>query len=196
MTEVIKLDMTALAGKKPAISPTKGSWVAGGAVRQWLTGDEKASDIDVFAESKEAAEKFMADRCSGWRRVASNPTATTMKSGRLIVQVIHHYHDSIAACLDAFDFTLCQFAWDGEQAWATPNALISIARRHLAVHKIQAGFELDSLRRAFKYAEKGYKPCWGTFRDIANSLRTLDDEGVKRQVEMSPGGGSRIVRFD
>ena len=52
------------------------------------------------------------------------------------------------------------------------------------------------MRRAFKYQRKGFEPCLGTIRDIAEVIRTLNEEELKAQVELSPAGGKRFVRFD
>jgi len=57
-------------------------------------------------------------------------------------------------------------------------------------------FAADSLRRAFKYQTKGFTPCAGTIRDLATAFTTITREQIQAQVEMSPNGGKRLVRFD
>jgi hypothetical protein len=98
--------------------------------------------------------------------------------------------------LDSFDFTVCQFAYDGSNVFSTPEAIISVTRNHLGVHNISKEFAVDSLRRAFKYSKKGYYPCNGTIQKLADSLRGLTAEEVKNAVEISPGGGRRLIRID
>jgi hypothetical protein len=53
-----------------------------------------------------------------------------------------------------------------------------------------------AVRRSFKYQTKGFFPCAGTMRSLAEAIRSLTDDEIKKQVEMSPAGGQRIVRFD
>ena len=98
--------------------------------------------------------------------------------------------------LDGFDFNVCQFAWDGSKVFATMEAIVGALRGHLAVNKLQPGFEMDSFRRAFKYQRRGFLPCAGTMLTLATALQSLTPEKIKEQVEMSPGGGKRFIHFD
>lgn len=184
-----------MRGDKPPVEPLAGCCIAGGAVRRWFTGDESLSDVDVFSADDESEEKFVASLV-GFEVIATSNNATTMSNGKVLVQCIKLRFKTTAEMFDAFDFSICQFAWNMDGIWTTPKALIGTLRKHLSVHKIQPGFEMDSLRRAFKYQRKGFTPCLGALRDLATSLARLEPPEINAQVEISPQGGKRIIRYD
>ena len=106
------------------------------------------------------------------------------------------YRDQLKEChklglnketrFDSFDFTVCQFGWDGKDIFGTSLGLVSVLRGHLGVHKIDKALATDSLRRAFKYAAKGYKPCHATIRDLGLSFNSLTKEEIESQIQISP----------
>ena len=116
------------------------------------------------------------------------------------------YRDQLKEChklglnketrFDSFDFTVCQFGWDGKDIFGTSLGLVSALRGHLGVHKIDKALATDSLRRAFKYAAKGYKPCHATIRDLGLSFNSLAKEEIENQIQISPNGGTRIIGVD
>lgn len=194
---LLQLLLDDMRGKIPPIEPSCGCFIAGGAIRRWFTGGEKLSDIDVFGPSKSHTDEFIKE--FGLNAVQTDDTknATTYAVAGVKLQVIKHYHPTIEALLESFDFNVCQFGWSDDGIFATQKAVIGVLRGHLSVATIHKDFAVDSLRRAFKYNAKGFTPCGGTIRDLANSLRGLTEEEVKKQVEMSPRGGKwKIVRFD
>lgn len=170
----------------------RGCWLAGGIVRDSVLG-AKASDADVFGKNSEAWQSFLDANQRG--KVSRAPKMWSFKA-ELPVQIILREYASIEACLDSFDYTICQFAFDGEFAWATEAALVDTFRRRLVVHKITKEFALDSLRRAQKYIKKGYTACAGTLADIGRSFRDVSEEELQKQMEYYPSGLVRIVRFD
>jgi hypothetical protein len=195
--EIITLLEEQMLGKKPFIEPIEGVVIAGGAIRKWFTGKEKNSDVDVFSSSESLLEKFKIEKLKDYIPISSTKNAATFKSGDKIVQLINgKLFNGVKEMFDNFDFTCCQFAWTHQGIYTTSKAIISTLREHLEVQKISKDFAVDSLRRAFKYQMKGFEPCWGTIRDLANSLRELTDEQIKNAVELSPAGGKRLVRFD
>jgi hypothetical protein len=173
-----------MQGAQPSVTLPEGCWVAGGAIRRWFTGETQESDIDVFCESPEAEELIAKEnRLSGVQRLKHGEQSTNFKGSP--IQIIHNPRfvspeDTIAH----FDFALCQFFWDGSRIGATIEAILSTTRKRLAVAKIQGGYEIDSLRRAFKYARAGYWPCVGTIRELAKALNGAQD--VSKFNEISP----------
>lgn len=192
---IVQLNLDDMRGPKPAVEPACGCWIAGGAVRAWFTGGEKVSDIDVFGPSLQATADFVNSLFRP-KLVGAHSNAETYLVYGSLVQVIKLFKPNIDELLYGFDYNVCQFAWTGEGIFATQEAIIGALRGHLAVGRISHDFAMDSLRRAFKYQKKGYAPCAGTLRDIANALRKLSDEDVKNQVEISPSGGKRTVHMD
>lgn len=195
--ELIKLDQSVFRGNRPQISPILDVWFAGGAVRQWFTGGEAASDIDVFGKNQESLDRFIKEKLFSAKKLSEQDHLSSFSLNGQLIQVIkYNYYDSISSLLDSFDFTICQFGWDGETVFATESALVSSLRGHLRVHQITPEFAADSLRRAFKYQLKGYIPCLGTLKDLALSFQGLTKETIEQQIAISPEGGVRFVGVD
>ena len=197
--ELITLKPDEMLGQKPPFVPVGGTWIAGGAIRQWFSRTEESSDIDIFAINEKSLLDFKNEYLLSPYYKMTNKTKyqETWSNHELSLQLINiKYYANAHELLDSFDFTICQFAWDGKTIYSTKEAVISTLRKHLAVHRIAPEFAVDSLRRAFKYNQKGYKPCWGSLRDLANSLRVLTPEQIQQAVEISPAGGRRLERYD
>jgi hypothetical protein len=193
---IAKLDKTLFLGKKIDV-PVMGGWVAGGAIRRWFGSDENLSDVDMFFNSEASFENYRKEYLGKATLLHETPNALTYDYNEMRLQLIRvKWFVTLEELLDSFDFTVCQFAWDGNNFFATPEALVSVLRKHLGVHKIQKDFAVDSLRRAFKYAKKGFYPCNGSLQQMALSLRELSVEEVNKAVEISPNGGKVIVRID
>jgi len=172
-------------------------WIAGGAVRAWFTGKETSRDIDVFAINDGHLANFVKENNLSQNLSRSTERMDEYNVAGTPVQLIKVYSSTIRECFDKFDYYLCQFAYDGEAVLTTIEALLAVERKHLSVNKFLRGFEVDSLRRAFKYAAKGFRPCIGTIHDIARALSEVPKEDVERQAVLSPGGGKRgFIRWD
>jgi hypothetical protein len=195
---IIKLNQLQMLGPKIEITVPQRGWIAGGAIRRWFAGNEKLSDVDCFFQDEAAFLDYVnALAQHGAKLVNTHKNAATFDVNDILVQLIKlKYHPTVDSLLDSFDFTVCQFAWDGTDVYSTPQAVISTLRNHLGVHILTKDFAVDSLRRAFKYCKKGYHPCNGTIQQMANAMRTLTEDEIKNAVEISPNGGKRIIRVD
>lgn len=194
--ELLKIDKSELIGKEPILAPTTNVWIAGGAIRQWFCGENK-SDIDIFGVNEDSLQQFISTKLVGAVKLTEQKHLSSYSYQGQLVQVIKYkYFNNISELFDSFDFSLCQFAWDGTNVYSTQIAIISVLRKHLRVHKIDKNHASDSLRRAFKYQEKGYKPCHGTILDISLSFVNLTEAEIKEQVTISPNGGTRIIGVD
>jgi hypothetical protein len=195
--DLIKLEQETFIGQRPIVSPTKDVWIAGGAIRQWFNDGELLTDIDVFGKNQESLDNFISEKLWAAKKISEqNHLSSFSLNGQLIQVIKYDYYDSIHNLLDSFDFTVCQFAWDGKTVYSTEAAIVSVLRKHLRVHKITKELAADSLRRAFKYQRKGYIPCLGTLKDIMLSFQNLTEEQIKEQITISPGGGTRFVGVD
>jgi len=192
---IIQLKTDFMRGSIPPVSPTNGVFICGGAVRRWFSGKEKLSDIDVFAPTPQHHQDFLAT-LGKVQLLVETTNATTYEWEDKTIQLIKFYYPTLEAAIDSFDFNICQFGWTEEGVFATPEAIVGVLRNHLSVNKINPGFEADSLRRAFKYQLKGFIPCAGTIRDLAMSFTGLEPAQIQAQIEMSPKGGKRLIRFD
>lgn len=197
MKQIIEIDKSLLKGKQPSLMPPNGSWISGGAIRQWFVGNERDSDIDFFSNSEESFQiltKYLVEKCG--EPISSKEHADSYLFKGQLVQAIKLNFKDIQTMFDNFDFNVCQFAWDGNKVYSTLFAITSVLRGHLGSVNISKDFSIDSLRRAFKYAKKGYEPCAGTFREIASAFRDLTEEQINSQIVISPGGGIRANRID
>lgn len=169
-------------------------WIAGGAIRRWFN-NEKKSDIDVFAIKEESLMKFAEVNKLG-KPIYDKENIVAYMDKDTPIQLIKRYFSTIEDCLNSFDYTICQFAYDGTTIFATEEAIVSTLRKHIGVAKIQTGYEIDSLRRLLKYYDKGYKPCLGTLKDLVSAFRNAPED-LDEQISISPGGGQRLaVRWD
>jgi hypothetical protein len=194
MIELIQLDHSEMKGFPPQVRLLTDSWVAGGSIRRWFTGEPQNSDIDIFVKN---ANKNIIDELITANKVTEILMQTdkniTFKKDDKIIQIIIMPFENIKDCLDKFDYCLCQFALDHENnIYATKNAIDSVTKKHLAIHEIQKGYEIDSLRRAFKYQSQGYNPCMGTLRDLTTAILKMNMEEIDNQTILSPGGNQKL----
>lgn len=145
-------------GKVPSPSPS-GPWIAGGAVRGIFHQEEK-TDIDVFFSHREQ----YTGACAANGADPSELVTKVRKDGLRIDLVGVEFYPNTEALLDSFDFTICQFAYDGESIICGEYSLVDLYRKRLAVHKIS--FASSSVIRLLKYAGKGFTVCSGTASDI------------------------------
>jgi len=173
-----------------------GTWIAGGFIRDSILL-EKHSDIDIFGVSKEKLDAFIESNLKNAKEIySSDRMRTFMKDGEKI-QVIFLPYVSIETCLDSFDFTLCQFAWDGNTIICNPQSILDVFRKKIVVHKISTAFALDSLRRMQKYIKKGYTICNGGLKEFIDTIRAATQEEIDTQLDFYPDGKTpRIIRFD
>ncbi len=185
---MLTIPPTMMHGHAPAVSGlNERVWCAGGAVRRWFAGEPQTSDIDIFACDEEAEAAFIeANSLTEHRRT---PRVCSFVASPIQLIRVPRFTDA-RDCIAHFDFALCQFAWDGTLIHTTIEALVSTLRRHLAVVAIQPGYELDSLRRAFKYTLAGYRPCLGTLMQLGAAFQRTGVD-LEQQVAISPSGGTR-----
>lgn len=194
MVDLIQIPQEVMKGTKPVVQLVPDSWIAGGSIRRWFTGEEQNSDIDIFiknAEKKIENELITTNKLS--KVVMETAKNITFKKDNSTIQIIRMPFTSIADCLDKFDFCLCQFALDTQGfIFSTVKAITTTLNKHLAVNKIQKGFEIDSLRRAFKYQQQGFFPCMGTLKELTTAIQSMSLQDINNQTILSPGGNPKL----
>jgi hypothetical protein len=168
LTEVIK-------GLPFTLSMQGGPWIAGGAVRRTLLGEGvSSSDIDLFfADAEQLAKTASALEGIGAKlgKKSEHAKEYMAKIGdaeyRLQLISIGFYANA-PAVLDSFDFTICQFATDGEVLVAGDYALWDLGRKRLAIHKLT--YAVASLRRVLKYTGQGFTACSGMMTDFLEQV--------------------------
>lgn len=169
----------------PALSP-EGPWIAGGALRRTLLRQEPDSDFDFFFRDADQLSAFTdaLDRM-GMEKVKETEHHVHFR-GRvgdcalpIDIQCIRFaFYADAEAVIDSFDFTICQFAFDGTHIAFGPYSLWDLGRKRLAVHKVT--FPVSSMRRVLKYATQGFKACNGC---LATLLRaTADNPSLNTEI--------------
>lgn len=156
--------------------------LAGGALRRLLIGGGD-SDWDLFPLPDQRPEDALL--AAGATKQNESGLNTTWKLslpvGEYIAQVVRMPGlDSPEAVIDAFDFTICQFALDGETFYTTEWALIDLARRRLAVHRVT--FATSSVRRMLKYGRQGFSVCQGAIGQLLQSV-AANPRSINSNVE-------------
>ena len=173
--------------------------IAGGAIRDSLFGDE-FSDIDVFGLTKEDLDLFVKlnlTKGHGYKLVYFNDNLRTYRKGKIKVQIIYREYEKLTDIIDSFDFTVCQFMYDGEKVICNPSALLDVYHKRIVINHLDPLFVFDSLRRVQKYIQKGYTICNGGIKDILDKTRELTQEQYDENVEFYPNTNEyRIIRFD
>lgn len=140
------------------ITPTSNSLIAGGFLRRLLYPDKSkavAYDIDVFFLTKAAMGRFTTDwqrylkKESRWAKTYEIPEAN-----RPVQAIVGKVHGSVQILLNSFDYTICQFATDGETLFFTNEAVADNELGILIPRNMEnTGCMLD---RAFKFCRDGY----------------------------------------
>jgi len=169
-------------------------WIAGGAIRDSLMG-WKPDDIDIFGVSDAELNAFI-EKLQGWEQVYNTDKLKTYRKDGWKIQVIFRTFENRERCIDSFDFTITQFAYNGTDIMLNPEGILHTQRKRLVVHRLNPDFVVDTLRRVQKYAHKGYWICSGGLLEIVTVIRGITDEQVKQNIEFYPDGQPRIVRFD
>lgn len=191
--DFLELEKNEMKGYLPELEIPEGFVIAGGSIRRWFLGEKQESDFDYFRVDD---KKDWELPIKGLKETYSNRVQTTYKLKGKIIQAIKRPYSSVNGLFRQFDFHHCQFAYTGDEIFTTKKAIISSTRKHLSLNTIIEDFELDTLRRAFKYQRQGFTPCEGTIADIAIKLKNSDSD-FEKQKTMSPGGGKKsIIKFD
>lgn len=151
---------------------SQGPWIAGGALRRTLLGKEPASDFDFFFRDADQLQAF-EDRlvASGLAKIRETEhhkhyrgTLGEDPQPRDIQLIRFAFYADAAAVIDSFDFTICQFAYDGATLTAGDFSLWDLGRKRLAVHKIT--YPVSSMRRMLKYGQQGFTVCTGAMQAL------------------------------
>jgi hypothetical protein len=152
-----------------------GPWIAGGALRRTILGKEPESDFDFFfrdADQLVAFTKAIEDRGLAKIKETKHHVHYRGKLGssgidRDIQCIRFQYYTNAEAVIHSFDYTICQFAFDGGDLTYGDYALWDLGRKRLAIHNIT--FPLSTMRRMLKYTSQGFTACNGAMVKILKS---------------------------
>lgn len=154
-----------------------GAWCAGGAIRRTLIKQPLDSDFDFFfrdaaqlAEWEAALPSTLAlvretEHHKHWKGVVEGSSLP------VDIQAIRfRYYSSAAEVIDSFDYTITQFALDGDKLVTTPYALWDLGRKRLAIHKVT--YPVATMRRMLKYSNQGFTACAGCMATLLRETAT------------------------
>ena len=170
-----------LLDKPPKLESGK-IWLAGGALRRTIKKQKLDSDFDFFFNSEEAYkvcyEAFKAQyKLTNLKQNDANLSfdiEVIIDEKPLVINIqliIISYYDGPASLLESFDYTLCQFATDGEKLYCGDTALFDVANNKIVVNKIT--YPVASLRRLLKYTKQGFYACGGCLAELLHQSSEL-----------------------
>lgn len=191
-------DFAKALARLPAVKQ-EGPWVAGGSVRRLVSRLPQDSDFDFFFRDEAQFDAFCEDmKKRGATRqnesdfnVTFELPATKAKpvdedefspaGPALKVQAIRvAFFENLNACIDSFDFSICQCGYDGDDLVFGPWTLFDIANKRLVPGRLTYG--ASSLRRLIKYARQGFTICGGGLADMLEQV-VERPEIIQREVE-------------
>jgi hypothetical protein len=153
----------------PSLTP-EGPWLGGGALRRTLLGEQPESDFDFFFASADQFDAFAGViQSEGGRLVAETEhhqtyLLTIAEKTRALQLIRFKFYTSAEDVINSFDYTICQFAFDGQTLTMGDLSLWDLARKRLVLNVIT--YPVSTLRRLLKYQRQGYFACSGCLTSI------------------------------
>jgi hypothetical protein len=156
------------------------AWCAGGAIRRTLIRAPLDSDFDFFFRS--------ADHLAEWEKKLPSSVSFVRETEHhkqyrgtigdsavpVEIQAIRfRYYESAEQVIDSFDYTITQFALDGDKLITTPEALWDLGRKRLAIHKVT--YPVATMRRMLKYSRQGFTACAGCMGTLLRETATTPE---------------------
>lgn len=154
-------ELQAISKYLPTLNPYTGPWIAGGAVRRAMLGESlTVGDIDVFFDCRLKHKIAIADMARQATLVFESQYA---KSYELEIEdkiykvqlIIRREYQDVKYLFQDFDFTVCQFAFGGDQVITTERAWTDLNNKTLAIGGRMTGSNV--VNRAMKYMTYGYE---------------------------------------
>lgn len=170
--------------------------IAGGSIRDILFNNE-ISDFDLFSTNKESLDR-MEEFLVGinYKRVYNSDKLKTYKLNDIKIQLIYRHYENLRELLQDFDFTVCQFGFHGNRFWCTVNSILDATAKRLITYNVSPLSAFSTLRRTYKYQDKGYKICNKELKKIVEVLRNVSSEVLDKETDFYPDGTMRVGRFD
>lgn len=159
-----------------------GPWMAGGAIRNLVTQQPHTTDFDYFFKNQEQLNQWRADvEKIGAIKVFETENSISYTYQNITLQAVKiQFYTSLEEVIDSFDFTICQFGYDGSQFVIGNYSLCDTFRKRLVLHKLT--YPVPTIRRLIKYTKQGYYACAGSMQSILEAVvqnPTLMDSDVK-----------------
>ncbi len=165
-----------------------GPWVAGGSVWKAIENKQLTCDIDFFFQSAKQCEQWYRTILSipySHRIVSESNTNNYNTSFKYCVPfgsknkpftlqlISFKFFNSMEHLLDSFDFTACQFGFDGKNLYTGNTSLEDLRNREIIFHNINSlSATLNHLR---KYTDVGFKVS-------EPQMKILEDMRIKNNI--------------
>lgn len=165
-----------------------GAFIAGGAIRDLLTG-KTPRDIDVYFQDQRYYDLAKTYLNKKYKKVYNNNKVYCINVNGMNVELIHSIYGDPVDILTEFDFTIDKFALGNTISYDNDDpAQFCIFHKNYFEHLLTKRLVIDSYlpmplgayNRLFKYAKYGFFPCKSTKYIIAkfiqkSSFETPDD---------------------
>lgn len=173
-------------------------WIAGGSLRDFLSGHRKFKDIDVFFPDKENLAKAIVyfENLEGSEKTFDNENVVHFKYKRVKIELVKRVHfKNLQETLETFDFTVAMCGIDRDGLMYGDSFFIDLAAKKLVINNIT--MPLSTLQRVQKYIWKGFSICNGGLLEISKAIQTIDlNNPGENTFEFYPDGRAKFMRFD
>lgn len=165
-----------------------GPWVAGGAARKFWFDESLDTDIDIFFKTKEQFLNYECAIAKFCKRISSTKYANTYLWNDIKVQLIkYRFFKDIESLLNDFDFTICQYAFDGQNMWYSQKSMNDSLSKILVFNNVKV--PIQTLRRVIKFEKQGFKTLYDTTITLCKSIAAasiVDPERFSRMPNEEP----------
>lgn len=166
-----------------------GAWLGGGAIRRTLIGQALDSDFDFFFRSKGHFDKWLESKPKTMNVVRETKHHVQLEGTigdsklPIVVQGINfqYFPDGAPTVIDAFDYTITQFALSGVSLYTTDIALWDLGRRKLSINKVT--YPVATMRRMLKYTKQGFTACAGCMQTLLTETAKSPEALASMDVE-------------
>lgn len=101
--------------------------------------------------------------------------------GKLIQVMLQQNYNTPQECINAFDLTICQFAYDGTNLIYFDESINDLKNKIIRLHKLNdKGFFYPNFKRIIRFLNEGYKLHKRSYTDMIINFEKV----IKKQSEM------------
>lgn len=148
-------------------------WVAGGSIRDYMSGQPIKTDYDLFFKNSDGYNKVLSylEKNNAETIFENENGRKVFYKGKKFDLVKKHFNSPIDT-INEFDFTVSMFAVDRNKFYHGETSFIDLAKRQLMINKLP--FPGNTLKRAFRYYEKGYRMCLDEMKKLILAINKLE----------------------
>lgn len=148
----------------------------------------RVSDYDLFSPDPQKVSEWLIS--NSIKKTFENDLVANYVWDRKKVQVIKKYtYGTMEETVAAFDFTCVSAAYNGERFVCHDRFYLDAAQSRLVLNKLQ--LPLSSIKRALKYAGRGYKLCPVALATICRAINEAEidwNNPDQNMIEFYPDG--------